>query len=125
MARRGKATCDLVGSSGERGQGGEPKVSLKLEGDRKMRDLQEKQDHLVEVINRCVELGMKLPFIVCAVSPNGSVLAMRVNGGGRESDLLAKHFENQTFMPPLNIMVLDQNGEAVRVVIDGKEVSYH
>jgi hypothetical protein len=85
--------------------------------------LQELQDHFVEAINRCIENGMKLPFIVCAASPNGSVLAVRFNDG-RGPDMLAEHFENHTFTTPLNIMVLDQNGEAARVVIDKEGVSY-
>ena len=38
--------------------------------------------------------------------------------------MLAEHFENHTFTTSLNIMVLDQNGEAARVVIDKEGVSY-
>jgi hypothetical protein len=40
---------------------------------------------LSEVLSKCAREGMRLPFIVVAVSPNGSVLAMRVGptGDGR------------------------------------------
>jgi len=33
---------------------------------------------------------MKLPFIICAVSPNGTVFCMRFNGPGGEPDVLAQ-----------------------------------
>jgi|EndMetStandDraft_4_1072995.scaffolds.fasta_scaffold216687_2 hypothetical protein len=85
--------------------------------------MEELQEHLAQALSQCINNGMKLPFIVCAISPNGSVLVTRVNEG-REPDALAQHFENDTFTPPINIMVVDHNGEAARVVISGRSISY-
>ena len=63
---------------------------------------------------------MKLPFIICAASPNGTVFCMRFNGPGGEPEVLAQHDEPRGFRSPINWMMLDQNGEAVRVTIDVK-----
>jgi len=105
--------------NGERGQGQGPKVSLKPM-ETKMEELQE---HFVEVLRQCIDNGMKLPFVVSAISPNGSALVMRINDG-RGPDTLAQHFEDDAFKTPVNIMVVDHDGEAARVVITGDEISY-
>ena len=63
----------------------------------------------------CINIGMKQPCILCAVSPNGSVLAMRFNEG-HDPDSLTEPFANDTFMAPLNLMVVDRDGKAMRVV---------
>ena len=63
---------------------------------------------------------MKLPFIICAASPNGTVFCMRFGGPGGQPDVLAQHDKPGGFKSPINWMVLDQNGEAVRVTIDVK-----
>ncbi len=60
---------------------------------------------------------MVLPFVICAASPNGSVLAIRADGRGN-SEILAKHFEPKGVQLPMTIMVLDQQNSAVRVTID-------
>lgn len=84
--------------------------------------MEELQELLVEALRQCVDNGMKLPLIVCAVSSNGSVLATRINEG-REPDTLAQHFEDRAFKTPVNIMVVDHYGEAARVVIRSGTVS--
>jgi hypothetical protein len=78
--------------------------------------LQELQDILTEAFNQCIAHGMKLPFIVSAISINGSVLVLRVNDG-RGPDMLAEHFEDDVFTSPVNLMVVDRHGEAARVLI--------
>jgi hypothetical protein len=50
---------------------------------------------------------MKLPFIVCAVSPNGSVLVTRFNEG-YGPDTLAEHVEDCAFKMHINVMVVDR-----------------
>ncbi len=84
---------------------------------------EELQEHFVTVLRQCIDNGMKLPFIVCAISPNGSALVMRINDG-RGPDTLAQHFEDYAFKTPVNIMVVDHHGEAARVVITGGAISY-
>lgn len=59
-------------------------------------------EHIVAALRRCVDCGMKLPFIVCAVASNGSVLATRINEG-RGPDTLAQHVEDHSFTTPINI----------------------
>lgn len=98
----------------------EPKVSLKLDGDPNMEE--ELQEHFVDMLKQCIDNGMTLPFIVCAISSNGSVLVTRINEG-RGSDTLAQHFEDD-FTTPVNIMVVDHDGEAARVVIKAGQISY-
>jgi len=78
-------------------------------------------EHLSEALEACVERGMQLPFIMCAISPNGSVLNMRVHGGGIDPDVLAEHYEEEGFRTPMTIAVVDQTGEAVRIGITADE----
>jgi len=70
-----------------------------------------------QVMRQCKQNGMVFPFIICAASPNGSVLAVRADGRGN-TDVLAKHFEPKGAQLPMTIMVLDQQNTAVRVTID-------
>ena len=80
----------------------------------------EAMKHFAEIIRICRERNMKLPFIICAASPNGTVFCMRFSGPGGQPDVLAQHDEPGGFKSPINWMVLDQNGEGVRVTIDVK-----
>jgi hypothetical protein len=79
------------------------------------------QAELTDILERCVgELGMQLPLIITAVSPQGSVVVTRVNAGA-EPDVLAEHYESGVFMTPINILVVSANSKAARVVIEGKD----
>jgi hypothetical protein len=49
---------------------------------------------------------------------------MRFNEG-HDPDPLTEPFENDTFTAPLNLMVVDRDGKAMRVVINRGEISYH
>jgi hypothetical protein len=60
---------------------------------------------------------MKPPLVVCAASPNGSVMAIRVIPD-KEPDMLAEHFEPEGVAVPFTIMVLDQDNEAARITIE-------
>jgi len=51
-------------------------------------------------------------------------LATRINEG-RGADTLAQHVEDHSFMTPINIMVVDHDGEASRVVIRGSEKGFN
>ncbi len=77
------------------------------------------------VLQECEQKGMVLPFILVAVGRNGSVLVLRVPGGGSEGELLAEHDEDEGFRTPITCMVVDQTGEAVRITIQAEEVTYH
>jgi len=82
------------------------------------------EEYFQKALSHCIDIGMKQPCILCAVSPNGSVLAMRFNEG-HDPDPLTEPFENDTFPAPLNVMVVDRDGKAMRVVINRGEISYH
>jgi hypothetical protein len=49
-------------------------------------------EHATAALNACVDRGMQLPFILCAVAPNGSVAAIRTDGV--EPELLADRIDN-------------------------------
>ena len=80
--------------------------------------------HLISVVETCIERGMQPPFIVCLVSTNGSILAVRFKVPN-EPDILAKHPQDGMFRLPINGMVVDHTGEAVRVVIDKEGTTFH
>jgi hypothetical protein len=86
--------------------------------------MEELQEQLAEVLRQCIDNGLNLPFVVCSVGVNSSVLVIRVNDG-RGPDTLAEHFENDSFAMPINIMVVDRDGGVARVVIDGGVINYH
>ena len=82
------------------------------------------EEYFQKALSHCIDIGMKQPCILCAVSPNGSVLAMRFNEG-HDPDPLMEPVENNTFTAPLHIMMVDRDGKAMRVVINRGEISYH
>jgi hypothetical protein len=67
------------------------------------------------VIRQCCNDGMIMPFIVCAVSPNGSVVVSRVGSGDAEP--LAEHYEARGFSVPMTIVVVDQENRAAKATI--------
>ena len=80
---------------------------------------------LAAILQECEHRGMVLPFVVVAASRNGSVLAVRIPGDGREGEVLAEHYEDGMFVVPITCMVLDQTNEAVRITIGESTVTYH
>lgn len=80
---------------------------------------------IAEVLQKCLERGMRLPFILCSASPNGSVLAMRFSGPDAAPDVLAEHYDPAGFRMPMTIMILDQTNEAARVTLDATGKTWH
>jgi hypothetical protein len=70
---------------------------------------------MASVIRECRDDGMVMPFIVCAVSPNGSVAVSRVGSGDLEP--LAEHHEAHGFSVPMTIVVVDQNNTTAKATI--------
>jgi hypothetical protein len=66
------------------------------------------------LLEQADEDGMKMPFIVCAISPNGSVMIVRFTAFGVEGDFLAKHSEPEGFRLPMTIALIDQDNRAIR-----------
>jgi hypothetical protein len=72
-------------------------------------------NYIAAVISECRDDGMVMPFIVCAVSPNGSVAVSRVGSGDVEP--LAEHYESRGFSVPMTIMVVDQENTAAKATV--------
>ena len=80
---------------------------------------------LAAILQECEHRGMVRPFVLVAASRNGSVVAVRALGDGREGETLAKHYEDGGFLVPVICMVLDQTNEAVRITIEAEKITYH
>jgi hypothetical protein len=84
-----------------------------------MDDLNASQSNLTNFIttfiSECRDDGMVMPFIVCAVSPNGSVVVSRVGAGDAEP--LAEHHEPRGFSVPMTIVVVDQENKTAKATI--------
>jgi hypothetical protein len=78
-----------------------------------------------DVLATCSGKGMVLPFTLVTVAVNGSLFALRTDGETTEQ--LADHTVDNIFMSPVNVMIVDARGEAVRVVFDksGAPGTYH
>jgi hypothetical protein len=81
----------------------------------------ETKDNLTNRINemfkQCEKEGMVFPLIMCTISPNGSVLASRMDSIGC-AEILARHSEPNGFMVPLSLVLVDQNNAVARITID-------
>jgi hypothetical protein len=83
---------------------------------------------LSSALETCLANGMELPFVCVAAAVNGSVFAVRYeqDGDGLRAAPLAEHIQGGAFVVPINIMIMDQTGEAVRVSIDrAGAATYH
>jgi hypothetical protein len=102
--------------------------------------LEEITDRFLEALRACEERGMKLPFVVCAISPNGSVerplivTAISPNGfsytrldvDDARLDRLALvlHRDLEGFPTPM-LVVADQTGKAVGVTVEAERLAFH
>jgi hypothetical protein len=84
---------------------------------------------LGRALEHCREIHMVLPFIATVVSSNGCVFAVRYENDpdaeGLRAAPLAEHTEGPGFILPINIMIMDQTGEAIRVAITAAGEAYH
>src|SRR5215831_4644414 len=71
----------------------------------------------------CRHDGMVMPFIVCAVSPNGSVVVSRVGSGDAEP--LVEHYEARGFSVRMTIVVVDQENTVAKATITPDGFEYH
>jgi hypothetical protein len=81
--------------------------------------------YLKETLEACLNRGMQAPLIVCSISPNGSVLCVRMHVGNIEPDILAENCEEGGFRLPITIAVVDQRGEAARISFEGERPTFH
>jgi uncharacterized protein (DUF302 family) len=73
---------------------------------------------LNEIFERCDEQGMELPWIVCLVSPNGGTMVMRITAKGMPGDVLAEYLEPEGLRLPMTIVVVDQRNVVATVRIE-------
>jgi hypothetical protein len=75
------------------------------------------------ILEQAEEQGMRPPFIVIGVSPNGSTSVARFKGDG-EAEMLAEHYEEEGFRLPMTLALIDQNNNAIRgeITAEGKHI---
>lgn len=61
--------------------------------------------------------------MVCTMSRNGSVIAIRCSPDREEPEVLAENNEDDCFDGPIGVLVLDQTGQALKFVIDQGQVT--
>ena len=66
--------------------------------------------HIAAIVQACIDRGMRVPFIMCSARPNGCVLSTRFTPGS-EMEVLAEYFPEEGFLLPINVMIVDQEGE--------------
>jgi hypothetical protein len=69
-----------------------------------------------EVLAELGESGAKLPFYVVALAVNGTMYFVRIDSYGN-AEPLAEYTQKPGFQLPINIMVVDGNGDAWRVLM--------
>jgi hypothetical protein len=89
-----------------------------------MNDLEMMFERMFE---ECVTRNMKFPLVLCAVAPNGTIQAYKVHDPGRALWQLAGHSEPGDFRQwPINLMIVDRTGEAMRVRFEVDEgMTFH
>lgn len=73
---------------------------------------------VVDALAECERHAMVKPLIMCVVSTNGSVLAMRINGAGVDPDVLAENKARKGLEPPLTILAVDQTNYSLRFCVN-------
>src|SRR5262245_43104389 len=72
---------------------------------------------IAEVLQRALELGLKLPFTIVAIGVNGSISAVRFESAGDHLQPVDIYTSNAAIALPINIAIIESVGEAMRVVI--------
>ena len=80
-----------------------------------------------EILVKCNQRGMVMPFILVSVSRNGSAQVVRVRRDGGEviSEALAWHYEDAQSFMPISCMVLDQNDKVFLDTINEGDATFH
>jgi hypothetical protein len=82
---------------------------------------------ITNALDRATKSGMVLPFILVAVGTNGAIIAVRYtlneDYGTLDAEPLMQTATSAMGLP-INIMIVDANGEAARLVVrpDGSRV---
>ena len=76
-----------------------------------------------DLLKQCHERGMKFPLVLVAVGANGSLLALRTNGGEGELQVLARYSVSPGYQTPINFMIVDSTGEAASAQLEAHGVT--
>ena len=79
---------------------------------------------LVEALEECCQRGMSPPFIMCGISPNGSICSVRMTGED-DGQVLAEHYEGEGFALPMTIIIVDRANNAARITVTASGASWH
>jgi hypothetical protein len=83
-------------------------------------------DWLRDVFTHCDQIGMGLPFTVVTVTNNHIIYGVLIPGGDEPVVELVPMSHVRDMELPINIMIVDKNGEAARATITGPDqISYH
>ncbi len=80
-----------------------------------------------EILVKCDQRGMVLPYIMVSARRNGSVQVVRVrrDGGQVLLEVLAWHYEDAQSFMPISCMVLDQNDKVFLDTINEGDATFH
>jgi len=67
--------------------------------------LEDPTEFMTELVQHCLDSKMKLPFVICGIGINGSVLAYRFREPGTDME-----FEADGFVFPVRLILLDAAG---------------
>ncbi len=70
---------------------------------------------LVDVLTHCLDQRMKMPLMVCMMSRNASVIVVRCIPDCEEPTVLCEHSEDDRFVSPIGVLVLDRSGQAPKI----------
>jgi hypothetical protein len=85
---------------------------------------------IVDALKKLQADGWDLPIYFAAIAANGSMICGRFDAndeGGVETTTIAEHFEDDGLRVPINMMLTNGEGEAVRLSIQnqGEPMVYH
>ena len=85
-------------------------------------DVSQLGGYLHQCITELLHQGFEPPCYFSCVAVNGAMVYGRYAGGegqeGMECDLLASHTPESGFAMPIHFMIIDQRGEAARVLLN-------
>jgi hypothetical protein len=76
-----------------------------------------------DLLKQCQMRRMKFPLVLVAVGANGSLLALRTNGGGGGLQVLARYSVSPVYQTPINFMIVDSAGEAASAQLEADGVT--
>jgi hypothetical protein len=81
------------------------------------------QQQLYPVLTRLLQEGFVLPLYVTCIGRNGSMMCGRyddIEATGLDFIVEASHLEDEAFLLPMHMLIVDQRGEATHVRCDGE-----